>query len=62
LQLREPINLPSIEQVAVALEDGKDILSTFTTMTESRALSSGLPAGLVKRMKAGIRTWRKLTG
>jgi len=61
-KLREPINLPSIEQVAAALEDGKDTLSTLATMTESRVLSSGLPAGLVERMKAGIRTWRKVTG
>src|SRR6266516_6433317 len=51
-KLREPVNLPSIEQVAVALEDGKDsTLRTLATMTESRALSSGLPAGLVERMK-----------
>jgi len=51
----------SIDQVAATLEDGKDTLSTLEKMTESRAASSNLSAGLVERLKASIRTWRKAT-
>ena len=55
-KLREPLHLDSIEECVAALNQERDSLSTLEGMSEARIARHGLPAGLMARMKASVKT------
>jgi hypothetical protein len=56
---REPLLLDSIEECVAVLNQEKDSLSTLEGISEARITRHGLPAGLIARMKASVKTWRR---
>jgi hypothetical protein len=58
-KLREPLLGDSIEECVAVLNQEKDTLSTLEGISEARIARHGLPAGLMARMKASVKTWRR---
>jgi hypothetical protein len=48
-----------IEECVAVLNQERDTLSTLESISEARIARYGLPAGLMARMKASVKTWRR---
>ena len=59
--VQAPRALPEdiIEEVVVVLDQERDSLSTLESMSEARITRHELPVGLMARMKASVKTWRR---
>jgi hypothetical protein len=51
--------LDSIKECAAVLNQDMDSLSTLDGISEARIARHGLPASLIARIKASIKTWRR---
>ena len=49
----------SIEECITVLNQERDNLSTLEDISEARIARHGLPVGLMARMKASVKTWRR---
>jgi len=58
-KLREPLLEATIEEVVAVLDQERDSLSTLESISEARIARHELPAGLMARMKASVKTWRR---
>ena len=58
-KLREPSLQDTIEEVVAVLDPERDSLATLESMSEARIARHELPAGLMARMKASVKTWRR---
>ena len=48
-----------MREVVAVLDQERDSLSTLESMSEARIARHELPAGLMARMKASMKTWRR---
>jgi len=51
--------LDSVEEYIAVLNQERDSLSTLEGISEARIARHGLPAGLMARIKASMKTWRR---
>ena len=57
---RYPAQAQAVEACLTVLIQEIDSLSTLEAISEDRIARHGLPAGLMLRMKAGVKTWRRM--
>jgi hypothetical protein len=51
--------LDYIQEYIAVPNQGRDSLSTLDGISEARIARHGLPAGLMARIKASMKTWRR---
>ena len=57
-KLREPSSAEAIEGCLAVFLQQKDTLSTLEGISEDRVARHELPAGLITRMKRGVKHWQ----
>jgi hypothetical protein len=58
-KLCEPLLLDSIKECVAVLNQERDNLSTLEGISKARITRHGLPAGLMARIMASMKTWRR---
>jgi hypothetical protein len=58
-KLYEPLLGDRVEECVAVLNQKRDALGTLEGISEAWSARHGLPAGLMARMKASVKTWRR---